>query len=205
MCEYWILIASNNEIINHNIFSDEFTHYFIFSFSIINSSFINNHAFAFSNAVDVTCFSLAILQSNFTGNTPTSAISNWRGQGGALFLKIREIFVNNTCFISNKNYAGGALYIEQHGKYSQFIARLYNILALSYWADADGSFAFFSDGLFSVDFLVESTFFFNNRDFGGKISWKKNIYRILKIKVDYWQWLFRIIQWNLKLKIAHLP
>lgn len=103
---------------------------------------------------------------NFTGNTPISTEMIWKAQGGALFGKLRQIAINNTCFIKNKNYAGGAIYIEQHAKYSQFIGRLSNVMALYNWANDDGSFVYLSPGLLSAEFLVESSFFNSNRALG---------------------------------------
>ena len=68
--------------------------------------------------------------------------------------------------MKNKNYVGGAIYFEPHVKYSEFTGRLSNVLSLYNWSDDDGSFVYLSPGLFSAEFLVESSFFYSNRAIG---------------------------------------
>jgi len=122
-------------------------------------------AFGSSNVMEVTCQSLTINYCNFTGNTPFS--NNWRSFGGALFAKLSQILITNTCFIQNINYNGAAIYLEQHEKYTLLSGSLTNIIALNNFAYQESGFCYFSSGLLSFNVLVENCIFEGNYAVGG--------------------------------------
>ena len=144
---------------------------FLKSFSLLNSTFLNNNAFSYSNVMDITCNILSINFCNFTANTPLAA--NWRSLGATLFGKLSHLLLNNTIFFKNRNFAGGAIFLEQHEKFSTLTGIITNIRALYNYADDDGSFLDFSIGLHSIDFSVEFSVFDNNRCLGCKLMKQK--------------------------------
>ena len=88
--------------------------------------------------------------------------------GAVLFGKLSHLLLNNTIFLKNSNYAGGAIFLEQHETFSQFTGLITNVRALNNYVNGDGSFLDFSIGLHSIYLSVEFSVFESNSGLGCK-------------------------------------
>ena len=133
--------------------------FFIFSLSLINTTFAKNRANSYSNALEIKCENLFIIFCNFSSNIPF--LSTWRSFGGALFASLKRISIYNSCFIKNENNAGGALYFKEHDKYTVLTGLFENIMAIQNRA-VDGGFLNLSPGILEFNISIKSSFFDTN-------------------------------------------
>jgi len=79
--------------------------------------------------------------------------------GGALYAHLNEFIINNTCFIGNNNEAGGAIFLEQHKKYSYLKGVFEKVLGRKNEGTINGDFLALSAGILSsyISFFL-STF-----------------------------------------------
>lgn len=109
----------------------------------------------------------------FFNNTPFNE-QNPVSFGGAIYAEISELIISDTSFIENMNFAGGAIYIEQHKKYTIFIGCLKGIIAKGNTALDDAGFIYLSNGLLSFNLLLESSYFYKQNASVRKIFEKDN-------------------------------
>lgn len=82
--------------------------------------------------------------------------------GGAIYAEVNELRILDTCFIENKNFAGGGIYIEQHKRDTNFFCSMSGIIAKSNSAIEDAGFIFISNGLLNFVFFMNSSYLDNN-------------------------------------------
>lgn len=128
---------------------------------IYNNTFSHNQAFSYSNAVNLNIKKLEIKASTFLNNTLISK-TNVFSFGGAIYALISDFQIYNTSFINNTNFIGGAIFVEQHQKYTNFIGRLEGVIGAGNSALDDCGFLYLSSGLIKITLILKFSYFKSN-------------------------------------------
>ena len=137
------------------------------SLSLINSTFAHNFVSTDSNAIEISSQYMIVNFCNFSSNVPLTTISQ-TSFGGAMFVQLRGLMINNTYFLKNENRVGGGIYLDQHEKYTFFEAIFENLIAVQNIAYDDGGFIYFSNGLLQKNITFRNSFFDKQHSINSK-------------------------------------